>query len=56
MWAGNKNIPTSIYRTRSNDSTLSGYFCIGFIDFFLKGKSLTILIHSLLTNIKRIIK
>ena len=37
---GNKNIKTNIYRTQANDSTMCGYFCIGFIDFMLKGKSL----------------
>ena len=37
---GNKNIITSIYGTQAYDSTMSGYSCIGFIDFMLKGKSL----------------
>ena len=37
---GNKNITTSIYRIVANDSLMCGYFCIGFIDFMLKGKSL----------------
>ena len=36
---GNKNI-TSIYRTKAYDSIMCGYFCIEFIDFMLKGKSL----------------
>ena len=35
----NKNIKTNIYRTQANDSTMCGYFCIGFINFILKGKS-----------------
>ena len=37
---GNKNITTNIYRTQAYDSVTCGYFCIGFIDFMLKGKSL----------------
>ena len=35
----NKNIITNIYRIQAFDSIMSGYFCIGFIDFILKGKS-----------------
>ena len=35
----NKNI-TNIYRIQANDSIMSGYFCIEFIDFMLKGKTL----------------
>ena len=37
---GNKNIITSIYRIQAYDSIMCRYFCIGFIDFMLKGKSL----------------
>ena len=37
---GNKNIITNIYRIQAYDSVMCGYFCIGFIDFMLKGKSL----------------
>ena len=29
-----------IYRIQAYDSTMCGYFCNGFIDFMLKGKSL----------------
>ena len=29
-----------MYRIQVNDSILSEYFCIGFIDFMLKSKSL----------------
>ena len=36
----NKNITTNIYRIQAYDSIMCGYFCIGFIDFMLKGKSL----------------
>ena len=37
---GNKNIITNIYGIQAYDSIMCGYFCIGFIDFMLKGKSL----------------
>ena len=37
---GNKNIATNICRIEANDSILWGYFCMGFIHFMLKGKSL----------------
>ena len=37
---GNKNIITNIYTVQAYDSIMCGYFCIGFIDFMLKGKSL----------------
>ena len=33
---GNKNMITNIYRIQAYDS-ICGYFCIGFIDFMLKG-------------------
>ena len=37
---GSKNIITNIYRIQAYDSIMCGYFCLGFIDFMLKGKSL----------------
>ena len=37
---GNKNIIANIYRIQAYDSITCGYFCIGFIDFVLKGKDL----------------
>ena len=37
----NKNIKTNIFRIQAYDSIMHGYFCIGFIDFMLKGKTLT---------------
>ena len=37
----NKNIKTNIFRIQSYDSIICGYFCIGFINFMFKGKSLT---------------
>ena len=36
-----KNIKTNIFRIQAYDSVMCGYFCIGFIDFMLKGKTLT---------------
>ena len=37
---GSKNIITNIYRLQAHDLIMRGYFCIGFIDFMLKGRSL----------------
>ena len=37
----NKNITTNIFRIQAYASIICGYFCIGFIDFMLKGKTLT---------------
>ena len=37
----NKNIKTNISRVQEYDSIMCGYFCIGFIDFMLAGKTLT---------------
>ena len=37
----NKNIKKNIFRIQAYNSIMSGYFCIGFIGFMLKGKSLT---------------
>ena len=36
----NKNVITNIYKIQAYDSIICGYFCIGVIDFILKGKSL----------------
>ena len=36
-----KNITTNIFRIQAYNSVMWGYFCIGFIDFVPKGKSLT---------------
>ena len=38
---GNKNIKTNNFRTQAYDSIICGYFCVGFIDFTLVGKTLT---------------
>ena len=36
----NKNIKTNVFRIQAYDSVMCGYFCIGFIDFMFKGKTL----------------
>ena len=36
----NKNITTNILRIQAYDLIICGYFCIGFIDFMLAGKTL----------------
>ena len=38
---GNKNIKTNIFRIQAYDSIMCRYFCTGFIDFMLPGKTLT---------------
>ena len=35
------SITTNIFRIQAYDSVMCGYFCIGFIDFILKRKTLT---------------
>ena len=35
------SIATNIFRTRAYDSIMCGYFCTGFIDIMLAGKTLT---------------
>ena len=35
------SIITNIFRVQAYDSIMCGYFCIGFIDFILAGKTLT---------------
>ena len=37
---GNKNIKTNIFRIQAYDSIMCGYFCIGFINFMFKSKTL----------------
>ena len=36
---GNKYVLKNIYRIQTYDSMMCGYFCIGFINFKLKGKN-----------------
>ena len=36
----NRNIKANIYCVQANDSVMCGYFCIGFIEFMLVGKTL----------------
>ena len=47
---GNENIQTDIFRIQAYDSVICGYFCIGFIDFMLKNKSLTDFTNLFLPN------
>ena len=37
----NKNITTNVFKIQAYDSIMCSHFCIGFIDFILKGKILT---------------
>ena len=37
----NRNIKTNVFRIQAYDSIMCGYFCIEFIDFMFKGKTLT---------------
>ena len=37
----NRNIKTNIFRIQACDSIMCEYFCITFIDFMFKGKTLT---------------
>ena len=46
---GNKNI-TNIYGIQVNDSIMCRYFCIGFINFMLKGKSFVRLYQFIFSN------
>ena len=51
----NKNIMANIFRIEAYDSVMCGYFCIGFIDYMLMGKSLTDYTNLLsLNNFKKI--
>ena len=38
---GKKNIRTNIFGLQAHNLVMCGYFCIGFIDFMLEGKTLT---------------
>ena len=38
---GSRNIISRIYRIQNYDSIMCGYFCIDFINYMFKGKSLT---------------
>ena len=37
----NRNSKANIFRIQAYNSIMSGYFCIGFIDFMLNGKTLS---------------
>ena len=38
---GNNNIIKNIFRIQAYDLIMCGYFCIGFIDFMIRDKTLT---------------
>ena len=38
---GNKDIKTNVFRIQAHDSIMCGYFCILFIEFMFKCKTLT---------------
>ena len=38
---GHRNVIANIFRIQAYDSILCGYFCIGFVNFMFKGKTLT---------------
>ena len=37
----NKNIKTNVFWIQAYDSIMCGYFCVGFTEFILAGKTLT---------------
>ena len=41
MFIDKSIVLTNIFRTQAYDSIMCGYFCIEFIDFMLKGNTLT---------------
>ena len=43
-------IKTNVFRIQACDSIMYGYFCIGFIDFMLAGKTLTEFTNPFLPN------
>ena len=49
-FVSNKNIKPNILRIQAYDSIMCGYFCIGFIDFMLAGKTLTDFTNLFLPN------
>ena len=40
IFIGNKDTKTNIFRIQAYNSIMCGYFCIGFVDFMLAGKTL----------------
>ena len=46
----NRDIIANIFRLQAYDSIMCGYFCVGFIDFMLKGNSLTDFINLFSTS------
>ena len=44
-FVANKNIIINIFPVQEKNSVMCGYFCIGFIDFMLVGKNLTVFMN-----------
>ena len=49
----NKNIKTNIFRIQAYDSIMCRYFCLGFMNFMLAGKTLNEFTNLLPNNFKR---
>ena len=49
-FVGNKNIIANVFRIQPYDSIMCAYFCIIFVDFMFKGKSLTVSTNLLLPH------
>ena len=46
----NKNIKTNVFIIQAYDSTMCGYFCVGFINSMLTGKTLTDFTNDIILN------
>ena len=53
---GNKNVMKNIYKIQAQNSIMCEYFCLGFIDFILKSKSVLIYMNGYDKNGKIILK
>ena len=53
---GNKKVKASIFRIQAYDSIMCGYFCIEFINYVLKGKTLLDYTNFLPMTLKRTIE
>ena len=48
MFINKSIVVANIFRIQAYDSVMCGYFCIGFIDFMLKSKTLLIFFHQII--------
>ena len=48
MFINKSIVVANIFRIQAYDSVICGYFCIGFIDFMLKSKTLLIFFHQII--------